>query len=365
MVRTGLFFAALKTKGNPIEALGTIRKMRATRLRFAGTATLPRPFYSNGRLFLNPNIPGWPSAAFRRFARDEIASINGNNSGFHLHTLIMSITRRCPLRCLHCFEWDRLSGQDNLTLDDLKTIVRKYREAGICQIQLGGGEPLERMSDLVELISTFRSDIEFWLLTSGYDLTPEKANILRKAGLTGVKISLDHFNPLKHDEFRGNKNSFNFAVEAVENCRKSGLATGLAICITGEMAEEENLHQYLRLAKSLKIDFIFLLEPRETGHFRGKEVELKPWQVETVDRFYLEVSSDTKNSYPLVIYPGHHQRVVGCSGAGNRYLYIDSSGAVHACPFCQDPAGNAVTDDPSSITMKLRTRGCHAFASQA
>jgi MoaA/NifB/PqqE/SkfB family radical SAM enzyme len=138
---------------------------------------------------------------------------------------------------------------------------------------------------------------------------------------------------------------------------------GLSLCVTKEFLSEENLNEYLKFARKMHADFIFLLEPRETGHFKNQDVNLSDNEVKVIESFYLKVisSSEYKN-FPLVFYPGYHQRKLGCFGAGIRYLYIDSEGSVHACPFCQGKVGNALTDDLPEIIQKLKTEGCQMFA---
>ena len=64
---------------------------------------------------------------------------------------------------------------------------------------------------------------------------------------------------------------------------------------------------------------------------------------------------------PIVSFPGYHQRRIGCFGAGDRYLYMDSNGDLHACPFCQYKVGNALFDDLSESINELRKIGCHKF----
>jgi MoaA/NifB/PqqE/SkfB family radical SAM enzyme len=78
--------------------------------------------------------------------------------------------------------------------------------------------------------------------------------------------------------------------------------------------------------------------------------------------FFREInSSDKYMDYPIVTYPGYHQRRIGCLGAGNRYLYIDSVGNIHACPFCQRIAGNAVNDRLEDAVSVLREYGCQKY----
>ena len=46
-------------------------------------------------------------------------------------------------------------------------------------------------------------------------------------------------------------------------------------------------------------DFIFLLEPRETGHFNNKEVTLSEGKVKVLESFYLKVKTAKENkNYP-------------------------------------------------------------------
>lgn len=222
---------------------------------------------------------------------------------------------------------------------------------------------MSRYDDLISLLQSADTGTDFWLLTSGYNLTLEKARMLKKSGLTGVRISLDHWDRDKHNSFRGSNKSFDWAIQAGENSRKAGLVMGLSLCVTKEFLSEENLNEYLKLARKIKAAFIFLLEPRETGHFKNQEITLSESEVKIIESFYLNVLTSAKyKDYPLVFYPGYYQRRLGCFGAGIRYLYIDSEGSVHACPFCQGKQGNALTDELPEIIQKLRSEGCQMFA---
>jgi len=139
---------------------------------------------------------------------------------------------------------------------------------------------------------------------------------------------------------------------------------GFSACVTREFLTENFLMEYLNFAKDMNAEFIYLLEPRETGHFKNEEVTLSMDEIKQIESFYLRVSSSAEfEKYPLVVYPGYHQRKLGCFGAGIRYLYVDSEGSVNACPFCQGKMGNAITDDLNEVIKKVRAKGCHMFES--
>ena len=155
-------------------------------------------------------------------------------------------------------------------------------------------------------------------------------------------------------------------MEAARHALEVDLVVAFSLCAMKDFVTEENLERYLRLAKDSGAGFIRILEPREVGHFAGKKIELENEQIEILKRFYLKSNSDPGyKEMPLVMYPGYHQRIYGCFGAGNRYLYVDSIGDLHACPFCQDKTGNALTDDLDKAITKMKRRGCHKFETKS
>ena len=363
MVRSTILLMAVKSYRDPVRAVRALKMLIRKRSALSGNSGLPSYFYGNGRYFLGPNVPGWPSSSFNRFIQNELNnSLPFKKDHSRLTTIIFSITQKCPLRCLHCFEWDRLDKSETLKLSDIKNILHRFQVYGVSQVQLGGGEPMSRFDDMIDLLESADSATDFWMLTSGYGLTLEKARLLKKSGLTGVRISLDHWDKDKHNTFRGNVNSFEWAIAAAENCRKSGLAMGLSLCVTKEFLTNDNLSEYLKFAGKIHAAFILILEPRDTGHFKNMEVTLSEKEVNIIESFYFNtISSDRYKKLPMVFYPGYHQRKIGCFGAGLRYLYIDSIGSVHACPFCQEKLGNSITEDLPEIIQKLRANGCHMF----
>ena len=349
--------------GNPAKAIRAVRLLIRKREAFSGVPGIARFFYANNRFFLNPNAPGFPSSSFNKFIVNELnSSIPFKNGHSRLTTIFFSITKKCPLRCQHCLEWERLDSKDLVPVEDLRIILKKFQNYGISQVQISGGEPMTRFEDLITLIQDAGKGTDTWLLTSGYNLSYNNAVKLKKAGLTGVRISIDHWESVKHNTFRGNRNSFAWAVEATENSRKAGLATGLAVCAVKEFITDTFLLNYLEFARLLKVSFVFLLEPRDTGHFKNQDVTLPEKSLAALENTYLKVASSSEfEKYPPLFFPGYHQRRIGCFGAGKRYLYIDSDGSLHACPFCQGKMGDAIKGDIYQLIPGITQRGCHIF----
>ncbi len=362
-----IFWIALATYRNPLVAFKVYKRLTDKRRAFQGNFPVWRYARAGGRYFWSVDTPGWPSASFRSFIRNELNRVRPFQEGRgHLTTMIFAVSSRCPLRCEHCFEWDNLDGKELLAVEELKEILAKFQRRGIDQVQLSGGEPLCRLEDTLELIRSARAGTDFWLLTSGYGLTVAAAARLKEAGLTGVNVSLDHWDEEKHNDFRGNGKSFRWAREAAANSRKADLALCLDLCATRDFVTAENLWRYLYLARDWGAGFIRILEPRKAGRYAGKDVELAPGHVDALREFFVRASSARAcRELPIVMYPGYYQRIIGCVGAGHRYLYVDSRGDLHPCPFCREEGGSALAGSLDEAIEAMKGRGCHAFATNA
>jgi MoaA/NifB/PqqE/SkfB family radical SAM enzyme len=340
--------------------LGKIRGKRST---VQGLPGLKKYVRAGGRYFFSENIPGWPSAAFNGFFRNEIARLLHPEKRGALSTVIIAVTSRCRLACGHCYEWKNISVKERLSPDDLKGITGRIKAAGVRHIQLSGGEPLERFEDLLEIIKYASKGSDIWILTSGYGLTGEKALMLKKAGLKGADVSLDHWNQEEHNRSRNNPEAFFWAREAVRNCNEAGLVTTLSLCAFRTFVSPVNLAKYADIAREWNSGFIRLLEPRQAGKFAGQDIELNAEQTDIMENFFQEANMSEKYlAYPVVTYPGYNQHRSGCLGAGNRYMYIDSMGEIHACPFCQRSAGNAASASIEDAIALLRKYGCQKYS---
>jgi MoaA/NifB/PqqE/SkfB family radical SAM enzyme len=357
-----IFLLLLIYVKSPFHALKSLRRVQKKRVIIQGQKGIRKCVKAGRRYFISENIPGWPSKAFNGFFRNEVMRILNPKGKLSLSTIIFAITSRCRLSCRHCYEWDNISCQDKLSLKDLTGIIIKIKKYGVNHIQFSGGEPLERFGELETLIRYAGNGIDFWILTSGFGLTYERAKQLKKAGLSGADISLDHWKEIQHNKSRNNAKAFWWVKEAVKNCNRAGLVTTLSLCAFRSFVTKENLARYTDLAKDWGVGFIRLLEPRKAGRFKGQDISLSPEEISILEKFFIETNtSEEYLNYPIITYPGYHQRRIGCLGAGNRYLYIDSVGNIHACPFCQGSTGSAVSDNFEEVIADLKIRGCYKY----
>jgi len=364
---------ALRTRRNPLRALRALPRLRAmvrTRPWSAPAAdgaklrTSQRITRASGRYFWELYLPGWPSAAFDRCIERELDRVDPTGRPPGLNVAIVAITRRCALRCEHCVEWDVLNRREAMSAADLHEVVRRVQRRGTGQFFFSGGEPLHRFADLLSLASAVSGESDAWVLSSGLGLSAARAQRLRDAGITGIMLSLDHWDGASHDRFRGLPGSFAAATRAAGHARDAGLLVGLSLCATRPFATRDNLGRYAELARTLGAAFIQVIEPRALGHYADEDVALGPVHRQALEDFCAWLNSDAAGSdYPTAEYPDWGKREFGCCGAGDRYAYVDTDGELHACPFCRAPGLRVLDHDIDSAISALQARGCPATRS--
>jgi MoaA/NifB/PqqE/SkfB family radical SAM enzyme len=363
LIRITIAMLVFRQCKSPLKCVAILKALDSHRKSYLGEHRVRKIVRVSNRFYWDLYVPGWPSVAFNRFITGEIKRIAKTSVKANRFTnVFVAITKKCPLQCEHCFEWNALNKKEKLTLEDIKSIISGLQEKGTGQIQLTGGEPMLRANDIIELLRTAKEGTEFWLLTSGFGLTAEKAKHLRDAGLTGVVVSIDHFDPAMHNQFRRYEQSFEWAAAAVQNAIDAGLVAALSLCATKSFVSTANLMAYASMAKLMGVSIIQVLEPKAVGHYQGQDVLLKPTHLRLLEDFYLEMNrSPAFADFPIVNYHGYHHRRIGCMAAGSRLMYIDTDGDVHACPFCQQKCGSAIGDALDASIEQLQRRGCHTF----
>ncbi len=356
----GIAWNQFQTISITIKTLWNLEKLRKA---YSGRIKVKKIAKVDGRYFWYNHMPGYPSKAFNRyFARElNLMSPSGNEQKT-LRSVIFSITNKCAYQCEHCYAWDNLNQPDLLESKELISSVLKFQDMGVTQIYFTGGEPMNRFKALESVLSAVKDGTDFWLITSGYSLNYERAMKLKGLGLTGVSLSLDHFDSRLHDRFRGFKGAFDWVIKAAENSCKSNLMLGVNLCATREFVTWDNLMEYARLSKTLGVQFILIMEPMAVGHYYNKKVELQENHLKLLEKFYQKMNCDpTYSEFPSVIYHGYHQRRIGCLGSGNRYIYVDTNGDIHPCPFCKSKCGNIKDKNWDESISRLKSTGCLRF----
>lgn len=338
-----------------------LKGIQTFKARFTVGDGLPKLVQANGKIHLNSNVSGFPSAAFFKPLEIQAKRALGEPAGYleSLALVQVALTKKCPLNCEHCFEGDILNQKDTLGIEDHKSILDKLIHAKVPMVHYAGGEPMVNVNTLISLLNYGKNQIDFSIYTSGYKMTHDNALMLKKAGLSGVFLSIDHHDADKHNTFRRNDKAFQWAMEAAKNVRNADMVLTFTLCVTKAICNRVDLLAYMEMASSMDASFVMFLEPRALGNYENQNVQLNSQEQELLSQFFIEMNTHKTYAHlPFLVYPAHQQRTSGCMGAGSMVIYIDTDGFIHACPYCRSKSVHILGDDHEKAISKLQLEGC-------
>ena len=145
--------------------------------------------------------------------------------------VVWNVTRRCNLRCVHCYAHARDQRFDNeLSTEEGRLLIDDLAAFGVPVLLFSGGEPLIR-PDLPELAAyAVQHGMRAVISTNGTLIDGAMARTLKEIGLSYVGISIDGTEAV-NDRFRGVPGAYRKAMEGIRNCREAGIKVGLRFTI--------------------------------------------------------------------------------------------------------------------------------------
>ncbi|MFN7106203.1 MAG: radical SAM protein, partial [Pyrobaculum sp.] len=261
-----------------------------------------------------------------------------------------NITRRCNLRCVHCYIDAGVETVEELSTREALDVVDQMAEVGVPLILFTGGEPLARR-DFFE-IAQYAKDrgIKLVLSTNGTLITPEVAKWLKEVGFVYVGVSLDSVRKEFHDQFRGASGSFASAITGIKNALNVGLDVGLRFVITAKNIHE--VGEYIDFAASLGVKRVTFYHLSAAG--RAQRLSDEWWYTPEQYRGFMETLILKAREYKgrleiettLAPYDGIYialtigggderylRFVESTGGCGRKIVSIYPSGDVYPCQF--------------------------------
>ena len=186
--------------------------------------------------------------------------------------VVWNITRRCNLKCIHCYsDSDAKSYPGELTWDQCKSVIDDLAAYGVPALLLSGGEPTihPQFFDIAEYAVS--KGLRLTLSTNGTLIDPEKAAKIKALGFSYVGISLDGIGAT-HDHFRGKEGAFDKAVQAFRNCKAVGQKVGLRLTLSRQNIDD--LEQILDFIENEDIERVCFYHLVPSG--RGAEMNAVP-----------------------------------------------------------------------------------------
>ena len=230
-----------------------------------------------------------------------------------IRDLRISVTDRCNFRCFYCLPNGEppLARKDTiLTFEEIEYIAEIFVSLGIEKIRLTGGEPMLRrnIETLIERLAKLKPQlVDLALTTNGFDI-PRKAEVLKRAGLDRMTLSLDTLDTMRFREITGVDN-LEEVFAAIESARLYGFEPVKINAVIVRGVNDDELVDFARFARNTDVEMRFIeYMPLDSGHEwdRSKVVSGK------------EIFEKINSAYPLAL-----KETTRGSGTAWKYKFAD------------------------------------------
>jgi len=213
-----------------------------------------------------------------------------------------------------------------LTFEEITRLATLFVRLGARKIRLTGGEPLVRheVDVLVGQLAGVDGIDDLTMTTNGY-LLPQKAEMLRDAGLKRVTVSLDSLDDAIFRRMNGDRASVQAVLDGITAAEEAGFEP---IKINTVVQRGVNDHTLVDMARAFKErgHIIRFIEYMDVGNLNGWKLD----DVVTADEIITRIDAEMPLEPIPSSYPGEVAR---------RYRYRDGGGEIGVIasvtkPFC-------------------------------
>lgn len=262
-------------------------------------------------------------------------------------TMQFYLTNGCNMRCPHCYMFAGVKKKNELTTQEVFSVLEKFHDFGGKVIVFSGGEIALR-KDLLQIIEhSHKLEIKNEILTNG---TLWSEELIRKMApmLSRVQISIDGFSEETNSKVRG-KGNFSIALQTVDLFLKNHVYTEISVTPYLDEKLDVDYPNYIEFAKKLYrkypnknflVKFTFdILEGRNITVTRKQKAKYQG----IVTAIYNGIYGDFMDK-PFINFHKSGGLEDNCD-YGN--LAISADGNVVLCPIVQqmESVGNVRTDD--------------------
>jgi cyclic pyranopterin phosphate synthase len=259
--------------------------------------------------------------------------------------LRIALNERCNLRCLYCMPEEGIRFRPRhelLTTGEIIRIIEVAARLGVTKIRYTGGEPLLNQ-DLVHLVKAASQTpgIESVHLTTNGVLLAEKITSLKRAGLSGVNISLDTLDSEKYTRIT-RRQELESVLEGFQAALDEKLHVKINVVALRGFNDTE-LPDFVALTHHhpITVRFIELMPFDAHQIWRTGKFYSQTHIIETLHKLYpsLERAEGTKTEQSVFRIPGHCGKIAvipaysrSICGTCNR-IRITADGKIRNCLY--------------------------------
>lgn len=259
------------------------------------------------------------------------------------------ITNKCNLRCAHCLNGERLGNlNQELSLTEVKSIIKEISHYKIGNVQLLGGEPFNK-DHFMEILECFEDNkIPFGINTNGVFLKNYFTFISKSNYLKNIFVSIEGPNKEVNDKIRG-KNVFSVVDSNLRRLisltRTKLNRPKVNINMVVQIPNYQHVTEMIKYCVDLGVDSIHFLELVLQGNAQDSEPLNLEQQKEVIKSIIDNYEFAKQNNLELVPkftrplmrdfiwlkYGKSFPQAFHPCGAGEGFFYIDNRGQVYPC----------------------------------
>jgi radical SAM protein with 4Fe4S-binding SPASM domain len=276
-----------------------------------------------------------------------------------LENISINLTRKCNLRCKHCFIIDYKSD-DSLEIEALKNFVYEAKEKRFLSKNLNfailGGEPLLEEQKVID-IAEFGRELGYKVIVSTNGLLLN-SNFCRKANENNleVQVSLEGASEKINDPIRG-RGTF----EKVKNGLKLLIDNNVHTIISMVVHKEnfKDLEKFYYFGREMGVNEVRYIPLKMMGQAKKNISPTKRTHLLYAIRNLINKNSSEKKYFGRDFYTIMTRTCANCSkttycGTGSKTILIDSDGECYPCPnhnWTEFKCGNIHTNSFEEIWL--------------
>jgi len=244
--------------------------------------------------------------------------------------ILFDPTSACNLKCKGC--WAAEYGhRQNLTYDEMQSIITQGRELGTHFYMMTGGEPLIRKDDIIKLCEN-NPDCAFMSYTNGTLIDDALCEETKRVGNLAFALSIE--GTQQSNDLRRGEGAYRDTMRAMELLKKHKCLFGISVCYTRANLDYVISDEFLDKMIDCGVKYAWYFNYMPVGHTADKELIPTPAQRKTM-YFWLRKMRNSSTGKPLMVidFQDDGEYVGGCIARGRNYFHINSAGDMEPCVF--------------------------------
>lgn len=279
---------------------------------------------------------------------------------FPLFSSFIEVTKKCNLRCNHCYNESSLDFGEGLEKKVLFDVIDQIDKIGNFNVFFTGGEPYQRV-DFPEVLSyAHEKGMETGVLTNGTLLNERERQRLAEINPKFVAISLESLDSSKYKQIRNIDNKK--VIDNILDLKDKGVNVRInTVLFNGLNDSYEDIKKLFEFAKEngFDRDFIAIDEFLEIGRgskFKGYSIKDKKQVTERIKQISSEVFEEDFSN--RIFYSDNQEKdnnPGSFCGLGESIFYLTHEGEITLCTVLNDKkfsAGNILENSVKDIWEK-------------